>query len=142
MVIDGNFNVDTNVEYVKLNPLVPVKNSSTSSSASASVDIIDVSQHMKYSLSITDDTGSTVSEVEEGQHIHFILNTSNVPDGTEIPYKIEGISEDDIDIDLTGYFTVNSNTSNISANISVDYIEEGLETLRIVIENNLLHISS
>ena len=43
MVIDGNFNVDTNVEYVKLNPLVPVKNSLSSSSASASVDIKDVS---------------------------------------------------------------------------------------------------
>ena len=87
MVIDGNFNVDTNVEYVKLNPLVPVKSSSSLAQSSVSIDIKDVSSDMEFSLSITDTSGDPITQVNEGQSIYFKLVTKNVPDGTKIPYK-------------------------------------------------------
>ena len=142
MVIDGNFNVDTNVEYVKLNPLVPVKNSSSSSSASASVDIKDVSINMDFSLSITDTSGNPLSQVNEGQTIYFKLVTKNVPDGTKIPYKIEGISESDIEEDLTGYFTVISDNATVSVKTVADLVDENIETLTMTVDRNLIEISS
>ena len=88
MVIDGNVSVDTNVEYVKLNSLVPIKSSDLNTESSVSVDIKDVSASMEYSLSVTDANGSSLDGITEGQVVNFILTTKNVPDGTLIPYII------------------------------------------------------
>ena len=143
MVIDGNFNVDTNVEYVKLKSHITIISSQDNVHTSASIDIVDISESMEYSLNITDASGDCIidGKVSEGQSIIFVLNTVNVPDGTKIPYRIEGVSENDIDVDLTGYFTVSSNKATISAQISTDVVNDS-ETLNIFIENNLKNSSS
>ena len=141
MVIDGNVSIDTNVEYVKLNPLVPVKNSSSTSQSSVSIDIKDVSSELEYSLSILDSSGDPISQVNEGQTIYFNLVTVNVTDGTQIPYRIEGISEDDIEEDLTGYFTVNSNSATVSIKTVVDLVNEDIETLTMTIDKNVIQLS-
>lgn len=142
MVIDGNVSVDTNVEYVKLNSLVPIKSSDLNTETSVSVDIKDVSASMEYSLSVTDANGSSLDGVTEGQVVNFILTTKNVPDGTLIPYVIEGISEDDIQEELTGNFVVISNRSVVSITTTADLLNENVETMTMRIDRNSIDISS
>ena len=142
MVIDGNVSVDTNVEYVKLNSLVPIKSSDLNTESSVSVDIKDVSASMEYSLSVTDANGSSLDGITEGQVVNFILTTKNVPDGTLIPYIIEGVSEDDIQEELTGNFVVISNRSVVSITTTADLVNENVETMTMKIDRNSIDISS
>ncbi len=73
---------------------------------------------------------SSVASVDEGGSVTFTMTTTNVANGTTVPYTITGISTEDIGgVSLTGNFTINSNTGSVTLNITADSTTEGVETL-------------
>ena len=52
MIIDGNVNIDTNIEYIKLNPKVPLLNYEEQilESDRVSINVIDITEDMDLSL--------------------------------------------------------------------------------------------
>ena len=100
---------------------------------------------MRIGNTIQDDAGpapvatfaltSSVANINEGGVLEMTLTTTNVDDGTIVPYTITGITSDDIGgASLTGNFTVNSNTSTLSFNITADETTEGAETLLMTLD--------
>ena len=77
---------------------------------SVSVDVLDAS----YTLL------SSNSSPVEGDTINITLYTNTVPDGTVVPYTISGVSANDIDIALTGTFTVQNNQAQTSVTFTAD----------------------
>jgi len=76
-----------------------------------------------YSLS------SSSASVNEGGSFVVTLTTTNVPDGTAVPYTITGVSSNDINgANLSSSFTVNSSTATITFNVTADATTEGVET--------------
>ena len=90
---------------------------------------------LQYSGSTTFSLAPNDANPIEGDTVTFTLTTTNVTDGTTIPYTITGISADDIDIPLTGNFTVNSNTATVDIILAEDLLTEGTETLVIELDN-------
>ena len=108
---------------------------------SSFVKINDTSlpQSVSYALSRT----PTSSSVNEGSTVTFTLTTTNVTNGTKIPYTIRGVTSDDIGgAPVTGEFTINSNKATLSLTITADASTEGAETLILSLDNlNVLPIS-
>jgi hypothetical protein len=78
----------------------------------------------------------SVSSVDEGASVTFTLTTTNVANGTEVPYTITGISAADITSgSLTGNFTVNSNTATVTITATADQLTEGAETATLTLDN-------
>ena len=98
---------------------------------SASVDILDAS----YTLL------SSNSSPKEGDTINITLITDTVPDGTVIPYTISGVSASDIDIALTGSFTVQQNTDQISVKFASDAVIDPDEQFTLSLDNNRASIT-
>ena len=115
--------------------------------ASIAVAINDTSLLPTYSL-----TRSAVS-VTEGGSFTITLTTTNLPNGTTVPYTITGVSSSDIDgASLTGNFTISGNSASLVVNTTWDYVTEGQETFTLTLNptygtgsaisvaiNNLLH---
>ena len=61
--------------------------------------------------------------------------TTNVPDGTEIPYTITGISEEDFaQMHLTGVIVVHQNNGGLDFDFFDDFVTEGPETMVITLD--------
>ncbi|MDB4257066.1 S8 family serine peptidase [bacterium] len=76
-----------------------------------------------YSLS------SSVANVNEGSQFTITLTTTNIVNGTNIPYTITGVSSADINgASLTGVFVVQSSTASITYTTTADASTEGAET--------------
>ena len=69
--------------------------------------------------------------VSEGNTLTFTVQTSNVPDGTTVPYTLSGQNIDtaDIGVALTGTITINSNTGTLAVPITADQVAEGNESI-------------
>ena len=64
---------------------------------------------------------ASATSIDEGQSFTVTLDTTNVPDGTNVPYTITGVSSADIGgVSLTGTFTVVSNSATITINVTAD----------------------
>lgn len=83
---------------------------------SSTVTVADTSLTQTFLLS------RSVASVTEGNSFVITLTTTNVPDGTTIPYTIGGMDAADIDVPLTGSFTVQNNTASltVTANVNAD----------------------
>lgn len=92
---------------------------------SKSVDILDAS----YTLL------SSNSSPVEGDTVNITLYTDTVPDGTVVPYTISGVSANDIDIALTGLFTVQNNQSQVSVTFTPDIEVDPDEQFNISLDN-------
>jgi len=91
---------------------------------SVSVLLIDYTKTRTYSLG-TDVT----TTVTEGGSFIITLTTTNVFDGTLVPYTITGVTSADINnASLTGNFTINTNVGTQSFTTTIDAIIEGTET--------------
>jgi len=115
--------------------------------ASIAVAVNDTSLLPTYSLQ-----RSAVS-VTEGGSFTITLTTTNLPNGTTVPYTITGVSSSDINnASLTGNFTISSNSASLVVNTTWDYVTEGQETFTLTLNptygtgsaisvaiNNLLH---
>ena len=104
-------------------------NGTTSTSVSGFVEykmVLDVSvqaepevQTPTYSLSTSQST------VDEGQSFTITLDTTNVANGTNVPYTITGVSSADIGgVGLTGVFTILNNSASITFNVTEDSLTD------------------
>ena len=78
---------------------------------------------------------SATTPVNEGDTVIFTLTTTNVADGTVLPFTITGVDSNDINESLTGNFTVNSNTAQTIISIVNDNTTEGNEELKLGLDN-------
>lgn len=79
---------------------------------------------------------TTSSTVNEGQSFTVTLITSNVSDGTTIPFTITGISSSDISgAVLSNFFTIQNNIATKTYVVSADSTTEGSETFRLALDN-------
>ena len=69
--------------------------------------------------------------VAEGSTLTFTVQTSNVTDGTTVPYTLSGQNIDtaDIGVALQGTITINSNTGTLDVPITADQVSEGNESI-------------
>jgi hypothetical protein len=103
-------------------------------SVSSNVTINDTSTTPTFSLVASN------TEIEEGDDVLITLYTTGIDDGTDISYTITGIDEDDIDQDLTGDFTINSNEASVLIGALEDSITEGPETMTLTLDGILTSI--
>jgi hypothetical protein len=77
------------------------------------------------------------SIIDEGESFLITLITTNVDNGTSIPYTITGVSSADIsNTSLTGSFTVSSNgTASVSFTAANDLLIEGDETFILTLNS-------
>ena len=80
------------------------------------------------------DTLGVQAQIDEGQAALFILNSSNIVDGTTVGYTITGINANDIVGSLTGTFTINNNTAQIAKAVVNDNLTEGTETMVMTLD--------
>lgn len=79
--------------------------------------------------------GRSSSTVNEGDSFTITLTTTNISDGTLVPYTITGVSSADIDgANTQGNFTVNSNSASLIVNTSADTTTEGTETFTLTLD--------
>jgi len=74
---------------------------------------------------------SNQASVNEGASFTITLTTTNVSNGTLIPYTITGVSAGDIGGSLTGNFNVTSNTATQEFTMTADATTEGTETFTL-----------
>ena len=68
---------------------------------------------------------SSASSINEGQSFSITLDTTNVANGTNVPYTITGVSSADIDsASLTGIFTVLNNSASVTFNVTADNLTD------------------
>lgn len=80
------------------------------------------------------------ASVNEGSSFTITLTTTNVANGTAVPYTITGVSSADIGgASLTGNFTVNNNTATLVVNVTADLTTEGTEVFTLTL--NFLSVS-
>jgi hypothetical protein len=78
--------------------------------------------------------------VSEGSSASITLTTTNVSNGTVIPYTITGVSANDINIPLDGQFIVGT-SNTVTIVFAADLVTEGTETLRLALSNGAANIS-
>lgn len=77
----------------------------------------------------------SAATVNEGAAVTFTLTTTNVADGTAVPYTINGVDAADITDGLTGSATVTGNTATITVNVAADATTEAVaESLTVSID--------
>lgn len=80
--------------------------------------------------------GRSLSTVDEGSSVVFTLSTTNVANGTVLPYTISGISSNDVTTgSLAGSFTVSDNLATTTITMSADQLTEGAETATLTLNN-------
>lgn len=80
--------------------------------------------------------GQTRSIINEGDIVTIYLDTTDLPDGTLVPYSIEaydGSNIDDFDFTVprTGNFTITSNRGRLDIGARADQTFEGSETFQV-----------
>jgi hypothetical protein len=78
--------------------------------------------------------GRSIYNVNEGSSVTFTLSTTNVANGTTIPYTISGISLSDLSSgSLNGNFIVSNNLATATVSLTADNLTEGTEKLTIAL---------
>ena len=73
---------------------------------------------------------------EHGQEVNTItLQTTNVPDGTVVPYRIFGLESNDIKELLVGTFELYDNTASTTVTANRDFSSDGIKTAKLVLKN-------
>jgi len=84
----------------------------------------------------------SASTVDEGSSVTITLNTTNIANGSQVPYTITGITSADIGgASLTGNFTISGGTATVVLNIAADYTTEGSETFTLALNNGAASIA-
>ena len=105
--------------------------------ASASTSINDTSVNVNYTLASSE--GTTVTE---GTAFTITLTTVGIADGTELGYTVSGINSADLTTgELSGIFTISSNSASADFEIAEDRLTEGLETFTLSLDNGAASIS-
>ena len=94
------------------------------------INILDYYKTRTYALS------TSATTVTEGESFTITLTTTNVFDGTTVPYTISGTGITSADINgasLTGNFTITSGSSTQTFTSTIDVIVEGTETFTLTL---------
>jgi subtilisin family serine protease len=76
------------------------------------------------------------ASVNEGSSLTITLTTTNVANGTTVPYTITGVNSADIGgASLTGNFIVNNNSATVTFAITADATTEGAETFLMTLNS-------
>ena len=102
-------------------------------------DIIGSKQILVRSTTLAKPTYSlaaSATSVNEGGSVNFTLDTSDVPQTTNVPYTITGVSVDDISLNsLKGNFTIGADGKSVlPISIVADELTEGTETLTVTLD--------
>ena len=77
----------------------------------------------------------SAASVNENVSFTITLTTTNIPNGTLVPYNVTGIQDLDLDLTLgantTGDFTINNNTGSVTFKVKADTLTEGTETFTL-----------
>lgn len=99
------------------------------SATSINITINDTSVDPTYTL-------SAPISVDEGDTLTVTLVTTDITDGTLVPYTVTGIDNLDLTTgSLTGNFTVTSNSATQDFLLSLDQFTEGTETFTLSLDN-------
>jgi hypothetical protein len=104
-------------------------NGTTSTSVSVFVEykmVLDISVQIEPEVQTpTYSLTSSASSINEGQSFSVTLDTTNVANGTNVPYTITGVQSADIGgVSLTGTFTVINNSASITVNVTADNLTD------------------
>jgi hypothetical protein len=78
----------------------------------------------------------SIYDVNEGSSVVFTLSTTNVANGTTIPYTLSGISLSDLSSgSLSGNFIVSNNLATATVSLTADNLTEGTEQIIIALNN-------
>lgn len=133
--LTGNFTINSNNDDLLIEPIFD-------NSIDGPETLTLALDNGKDSIAITIDEptfslSSSASTINEGGSVTITLNTTGVPDGTNIPYTVSGVTADDFSSgSLTGNFTVNSSTSSASWTLANDVKYEGTETMTVSVYHN------
>jgi hypothetical protein len=76
------------------------------------------------------------TSINEGDTVTVTLTTTSIPDDFNVAYAVSGIQAGDLSSgDLSGNFTVSSNTATISFTLAEDVTTEGAETMTVSLNN-------
>jgi len=75
------------------------------------------------------------ASINEGQNLIITLTTTNIADGTTVPYTISGVQIADINDALTGSFTISNNTASKTFLLASDTTTEGNETFTLSLDS-------
>lgn len=124
--LTGNFTVSGNRATVTITALADgvfegIETATlTLNNGKASV-VFTISDEQTYSLS------SSKSSAEEGQSILVYLNTTNVANGTLVPYNISGIQQADLTVGtLSGNFTVATSGTSGTAQFQLTFAKDSV----------------
>ena len=144
--LTGNFTVNNNSSFIIINAiednltegLETMTLTLDNTGESIDVDINDTSTTPTPTYTLGAFTSTLLplvnNSVNEGSGAAVVLNTTNVTNGTNVPYTITGVDASDIDISLTGNFTINNNLDFITINLTEDNTTEGTETLTLTLD--------
>lgn len=79
----------------------------------------------------------SAASVDEGGTVTITLTTTNVSDGTAVPFTISGtgITGPDLGLpSLVGNFNVTSNSASLNLNIASDFTTEGAESFTLTLD--------
>lgn len=141
--LSGNFTVNSNTASLTLNIAADV---TTEGPETFTLTLNGITPTKAISVTINDTStppgtptynlSSDAVSVTEGDFFSVTLVTSNVENGTLVPYTITGVSSADIDGDsLTGNFVINANSDTIIFNITADGVTEGVETFTLTLDS-------
>ena len=82
------------------------------------------------------------TSINEGDTVTVTLTTTSIPDDFEVAYAVSGIQSGDLSSgDLSGNFTISSNTATISFTLAEDITTEGVETMTVSLNNGQSSVS-
>lgn len=104
-------------------------NGTTSTVVSGFVEykmVLDISNQTEAEVqSPTYQLTSSASTINEGQSFTVTLDTTNVANGTNVPYTITGVTSADIGgVSLTGTFTILNNSATVTINVTADNLTD------------------
>lgn len=86
-------------------------------------------------LDYTYETVASSPSITEGDSVVVTINTTNVADGSVIPYEITGSATGKVTSPaLTGNITINSNTASVTIVTNDDGVYQGTQNLRFTID--------
>jgi hypothetical protein len=136
--LTGNFTVNNNLATVTI---TATADQLTEGAETATLTLDNVADFDSVvvndtSMAPTYAIARSLSSVNEGSSVTFTLNTTNVANGTVLPYTITGISSNDVTSgSLSGSFTVNNNIATATITMSADQLTEGAETATLTLNN-------
>lgn len=139
--LTGSFTVNANTASLVLNIAA---DATTEGSETFTLTLNSITPDTSVSVTINDTSIPTTptytlsrstAAVTEGSFFTITLTTTNVDNGTLVPYTITGVLSDDIDGDaLTGNFIINSDTDSVVFSVTDDGLTEGVETFTLTLD--------